>query len=43
MLLGNVAVRAGKRIEWNGSAMKIPNAPAMEKYLTRDYRKGWSL
>lgn len=43
MLLGNVAARAGKRIEWDGNAMKIPNSPELEKYLTREYRKGWAV
>jgi hypothetical protein len=23
--------------------MRIPNAPAAERFLKRDYRKGWSL
>lgn len=41
--LGNVAYRAGKRIEWDTVNMKIPNAPEAEKFLRRDYRKGWSL
>jgi hypothetical protein len=39
--LGNVAYRAGKKLEWNAAAMKIPNAPEAEKFLTREYRKGW--
>ena len=43
MLLGNVAIRAGKKIEWDGPAMKIPNAPEAEQYLGREYRKGWTL
>jgi predicted dehydrogenase len=43
MLLGNVAVRAGKAIQWDGPNMKIPNAPEAEQYLHREYRKGWTL
>jgi predicted dehydrogenase len=43
VLLGNVAYRAGKRIEWDPAAMKITNAPEATKYLQREYRKGWSL
>ena len=39
--LGNVAYRSGKKLEWNAAAMKIPNAPEAEKFLTREYRKGW--
>jgi predicted dehydrogenase len=41
--LGNVAYRAGKKIEWDAANMKIPNAPEAEKFLTREYRKGWEL
>jgi predicted dehydrogenase len=41
--LGNVAYRAGKRIEWDTQAMRIRNAPEAEQYLSREYRKGWKL
>jgi hypothetical protein len=41
--LGNVAYRAGKRIEWISKTMRIPNAPDAEKFLGREYRKGWTL
>ena len=42
-MLGNVALRAGKRIEWDGAAMKITNDPSANRFLQREYRKGWSL
>ena len=41
--LGNVAYRAGKRLEWDAQNMKIPNAPEAERFLKRDYRAGWTL
>jgi len=41
--LGNVAYRAGKKLEWEPKKMKFPNAPEAEKYLGRTYRKGWKL
>jgi hypothetical protein len=41
--LGNVAFRAGQKIEWDAKNMKIPNAPEAEQFLGRDPRKGWSL
>lgn len=41
--LGNVAYRAGKRIEWDAKALRIANVPAAEQYLGREYRKGWTL
>jgi hypothetical protein len=39
----NVAYRAGKKLEWDAVNMKFPNAPEAEKFLTREYRKGWEL
>ncbi|MDP7105615.1 MAG: Gfo/Idh/MocA family oxidoreductase [Roseibacillus sp.] len=43
VLLGNVAFRAGKRLEWDAKNMKFPNAPDAEQFLKREYRKGWTL
>jgi predicted dehydrogenase len=42
VLLGNVAMRAQHRIEYDIQNMKIPNHPKAEQYLSRDYRKGWN-
>lgn len=41
--LGNVAYRAGKKLEWDAKNMKFKNAPEAEQYLSREPRKGWSL
>lgn len=41
--LGNVAYRAGKKLEWDAANMKFPNAPEAEKFLGREYRQGWVL
>jgi hypothetical protein len=41
--LGNVAYRAGKRLEWDSKNLRIPNAPDAEQFLGREYRKGWKL
>ncbi|MBI4579663.1 MAG: Gfo/Idh/MocA family oxidoreductase [Planctomycetes bacterium] len=43
VLLGNVAYRSGRKIEWDAARMKIPNAPEAEEWLRREYRKGWTL
>jgi predicted dehydrogenase len=43
MLLGIVALRAGKKIHYDGANMKITNAPEANDFLRREYRKGWSL
>src|SRR5579883_476376 len=41
--LGNVAFRAGKRLEWDATAMKATNCPTADAYIHREYRKGWKL
>jgi len=43
VLLGNVAYRSGKKIDWDGPNMKARNCPEAEALLHRDYRKGWTL
>ncbi|HOW69552.1 MAG TPA: Gfo/Idh/MocA family oxidoreductase [Phycisphaerae bacterium] len=43
VLLGNVAYRSGKRIEWDAEKMRIANAPEAEQFLRRRYREGWTL
>ena len=42
-MLGNVAVRAQKRLEWDGPNMTITNDESANRYLHREYREGWSL
>ena len=41
--LGAIACRVGKRIEWDAQNMKITNVPDANRYLYREYRKGWEL
>ncbi len=43
VLLGNLAVRAGvgKKVEWDGKAMKCRNLPALNAFVSRPHRKGW--
>jgi predicted dehydrogenase len=43
ILLGNVAIRAGKKLVWNDSNLKFVNAPEANQFLHREYRKGWTL
>ena len=43
VLLGNVAYRSGKTIEWDAAALRAKNAPEADAFLKREYRKGWSL
>ena len=41
--LAAVALRAGKKIEYDPVNMKITNDAEANKFLTREYRKGWEL
>ena len=41
--LGNVAYRAGKKLEWDATAMKATNCPDADQFIGREYRKGWKL
>lgn len=43
VLLGNVALRAGKKIDWDAEKMKITNDLAANQYITREYRKGFEI
>ena len=43
ILLGNVAARAGEKLSWDGPNCKVTNVPEANKYLQRQYRKGWTL
>jgi predicted dehydrogenase len=43
VLLGNVAYRSGKSLEWDAVNQKITNAPEAESLLHYQYRKGWEL
>jgi len=43
VLLGNLAVRLGKKIEWDAEALKATNCPEADGLIRRQYRKGWDL
>jgi predicted dehydrogenase len=43
VLIGIVAFRAGKKLDWDGQAMKAKNCPEADKYIKREYRKGWEI
>ena len=42
-LLGSVAYRVGKKLQWDAKNLKATNAPEASKYIRREYRKGWSI
>ncbi len=43
VLLGNLAVRTGKAIDWDARKMQATNVPEANVYLDEAYREGWSL
>jgi hypothetical protein len=43
ILLGCVALRVGKKLEWDGPNMRATNAPEAAQYVQPEYRKGWQL
>lgn len=43
VLLGNVALRAGKRIDWDGVNLKAKNAPEADALIREQYRPGWEI
>jgi predicted dehydrogenase len=43
LLLGNVALRAGRRLLWDRANLKATNAPAAEAYVRPERRPGWAL
>ena len=42
-LLGNVAHRAGKKLQWDADSLKFTNDAAANSLLTKSYRDGWSV
>ena len=43
MLLGNVAYRAGCRLEWDAAELRVRNSRAASSLLRDGYREGWAL
>jgi hypothetical protein len=43
ILLGNVAMRVGKKLEWDSENLRVTNVPAADQFVRPEYRRGWSL
>ncbi len=43
VLLGNVAYRTGEKLEWDAKSLKATNCAAADKYIRKEYRKGWEV
>jgi predicted dehydrogenase len=42
-LLGNVAYRSGQRLEWDAEKLAATNHPDAERFIKKEYRKGWEI
>jgi predicted dehydrogenase len=43
VLLGNVAFRTGKKLQWDSANLTAPNCAEADALLRREYREGWTL
>lgn len=43
VLLGNIAIRTGERLDWDAAAMRVTNNEAANSLLLANYQNGWSL
>jgi len=43
LLLGIVACRVGKKLEWDHENLKATNCPEADKFIRKQYRQGWRL
>jgi predicted dehydrogenase len=43
VLLGNLALRLGKRIEWDSKHMRAKGLPEADQFIHGKYRKGWTV
>ena len=43
LLLGNIALRTGRKLKWDGKNMKVLNYPEAQQYVRHEYREGWVL
>lgn len=41
ILLGNIAMCAGKKIFWDGGGCRVTNSPEANALVRREYRRGW--
>ena len=43
VLLGNLALRAGKKLSWDAPGMKVTNVTEAQRYVRDEYRQGWEV
>ena len=43
LLVGNLALRTGKPIEWDSAGMRAVNCPEADPFIRPEFRSGWAL
>lgn len=43
VLLGTVAYRVGKKLDWDGATLKATNCPEADRLVRKQYRAGWEV
>jgi predicted dehydrogenase len=43
VLLGNLAIRSGRPLRWDGEKMEVTNFPDANRYVRTEYRPGWGV
>jgi predicted dehydrogenase len=43
ILLGNVAIRTGEKLNWDGQNMRATNCSEADRYIRPEYHNGWTL
>ncbi len=43
VLVGNLAFRAGAKVEWDSKKLRAKNLPEADQYIHHQYRRGWKL
>src|SRR5206468_494318 len=41
MLLGAIAEKMGRKLEWDAANMKVTNVPEANAFVNKQYREGW--
>jgi hypothetical protein len=43
LLIGDLALRVGKDVEWDSAGMRATNSPEADAFIRPHFRDGWSL
>ena len=43
VLLGAVAYKVGKKLQWDAANLKATNCPEADQFINKEYREGWTL